>query len=88
MLVQRRRIDVVPDALAWMRTSLARPDRGVVQMTPEIAVASNYLPDAPVGDPVDRILLATARVENMRLVTADRKLIEWGRRHHLKVLAV
>lgn len=88
MLVSRRRIEVEPDALTWMQRSLAQRTRSLVPLTPEIAVVSNHLPDAPVGDPVDRILLATARVENMTLVTADRKLIDYGRKHYLKVLAL
>ncbi len=88
MLDSRGRVEVEPDALSWMRRSLAGPSRAVAPITPEIAVLSTRLPDAPVADPIDRILLATARVENMTLVTADRKLIDYGKRNHLKVLAV
>jgi PIN domain nuclease of toxin-antitoxin system len=88
MLDSKRRVEVAPDALTWMRASLARPDRVLVPLTPEIAIASTRLPEAPVGDPVDRILLATARVENMTLVTADRKLLDYGKRRHVKVLPV
>jgi PIN domain nuclease of toxin-antitoxin system len=88
MLESKRRVDVVPDALTWMQRLFTRPDRVLVPMTPEIAVASTRLPEAPVADPVDRILLATARIENLTLVTADRKLIDYGKRGHVKVLPV
>ncbi len=88
MLNSKRRIVALPDALTWIRRSLGTPGRALVPLTPEIAVLSSHLPDAPVGDPIDRILLATARVENMTLVTADRKLIDYGRKHYLKVLPV
>lgn len=88
MLNSKGRIVALPDALTWIQRSLTMPGRSLVPLTPEIAVVSNHLPDAPVGDPVDRILLATARVENMTLVTADRKLIDYGRKHYMKVLAL
>lgn len=86
MLASRGRVDVEPDALTWMRRSLEDPSRAVVPMTPEITVLSTRLPDPPVADPIDLILLATARVENMTLVTADRKLIDYGKRNYIKIL--
>ncbi len=88
LLDAKGRLTALPDALTWTLRALAVPGRALVPLTPEIAIASSHLPDAPVGDPMDRIIVATARVENMTLVTADRKLLEWGRRNHLKVLAV
>ena len=88
MLDSKRRLIALPDALTWVRRALAVPGRSMVPLTPEIAIVSTRLPDAPVADPVDRILLATARVENLTLVTADRKLLDYGRRHHIAVLAV
>jgi PIN domain nuclease of toxin-antitoxin system len=88
MLDSKGRLAALPDPLSWIRRSLAVHGRALAPLTPEIAVLSNRLPDAPVGDPVDRILLATARVENLTLVTADRKLLDYGRRHHVNVLRV
>ena len=88
MLEIRQRIEVVPDSLTWVRKALSRPDRTLVPLTPEIAVASTRLPDPPTRDPVDRILLATARVENLTLVTADRKLLDYAKRRHVKALPI
>lgn len=87
MLDEKGRLTALPDAMSWVRRALAVPGRALVPLTPEIAIASTRLPDAPVADPVDCILLATARVENLTLVTADRKLLEYGKRLHVKVLA-
>lgn len=87
MLESRGRIEIEPDLLTWLNRLLAGPRRGLAQLTPEIAIASTRLPDAPVRDPVDRILLATARVENLTLVTADRKLLDYGKRRHVRVLS-
>lgn len=88
LLDHKGRLTALPDAMTWVRRALAVPGRELVPLTPEIAIASTRLPDAPVADPVDRILLATARVENLTLVTADRKLIDYGKRSHVKVLPV
>lgn len=88
MLDHKGRLSALPDALSWIRQSLAVPGRGLVPLTPEIAVASTRLPDPPNRDPVDRILLATARVENLTLVTADRKLLDYGSRRHIRVLPI
>lgn len=88
LLDHKGRLTALPDALAWVERSLAAPGRALVPLTPEIAIASTRLPDAPVGDPADRILLATARVENLTLVTADRKLLDYAKRRHVKALAI
>ena len=34
------------------------------------------------GDPLDRIIVATALIEDAVLVTADRPLLEWSGRLH------
>ncbi len=88
MLDSKGRLIALPDALTWVRRALAVPGRALVPLSPEIAIMSTRLPEAPVADPIDRILLATARVENMTLVTADRKLLAYGGRRHVKVLPV
>jgi PIN domain nuclease of toxin-antitoxin system len=46
----------------------------IKELTLEIAaLAAQFPPDFP-GDPVDRIIGATARVEGMALVTADQRI--------------
>ncbi len=86
MLDARGRIEVVPDALSWMRRSLALPGRVLVPLSPEITVTSVQIPDPPVADPMDLMLLATALVERAELMTADRKLLEYGKRHRLRIV--
>jgi PIN domain nuclease of toxin-antitoxin system len=88
MLDHKGRLVALPDALTWAHRALAVAGRTLVPLTPDIAIMSTRLPEAPVADPIDRILLATARVENLTLVTADRKLLDYGRRRHVKVLPV
>lgn len=46
-------------------------DVEVLELTPDIAEASNDLPKNFPGDPFDRTIAATARVLNLKLVTPD-----------------
>jgi PIN domain nuclease of toxin-antitoxin system len=46
-------------------------DIEVVEITPEIAIATNELPPDFPGDPFDRTIAATARVLNVKLITPD-----------------
>jgi len=61
----------------WVRDALAYPDVQLVNLTPEIAIASTRLPDPFHKDPADRILVATARVLNIPILTADAKILTY-----------
>ncbi len=68
-LAQSRRIQVLGSVESFVRETVAR----VVlrPMTPEIAALSVRLPVQFPKDPADRLIVATAIVEGMDLVTAD-----------------
>lgn len=58
----------------WL-ASLVEHSRVVVkEITPAIAVLAAHLPVDFPGDPADRVIAATARVEGLRLVTRDARL--------------
>ena len=48
----------------------------VLPVTPEIAAYTTYFPPDFPSDPADRIISATARVEGLPLVTADRRMLD------------
>ena len=73
MLAERGRIEVDGDAASWVREALSRWPLEIADLSAEIAFASRRLPTAH-ADPVDRFLLATARVLDLTLVTADKAL--------------
>ena len=50
-------------------------------------MASAFLPGSPPSDPADRIIAATARAENLVLITRDRKLLSYSAEGHLRGLA-
>jgi PIN domain nuclease of toxin-antitoxin system len=47
----------------------------VLPITIEIAAATAHLPPDFPSDPMDRIIAATARAENLPLVTADERIL-------------
>lgn len=62
-----------PEALGFFQ------DAGftLLPITPEHAAAVERLPPLH-ADPVDRLLIAQAECEPMRLLTADRKMLQYG----------
>ena len=56
----------------------------VVPVTPDIAVRSAMLETTDFhGDPMDRLIAATAMAGDHTLVTADRKIVDWADRTKL-----
>ncbi len=61
----------------WVRDALAYPGIRLLDLTPEIAIASTRLPPPFHKDPADRILVATARVLDIPILTADAKILAY-----------
>jgi PIN domain nuclease of toxin-antitoxin system len=55
-------------------------------LTPEVSVESVQLTGFH-GDPADRILVATARLEDLTLATRDRRILAWSEAGNLKSAA-
>jgi len=52
-----------------------------IGLSAEIAMTAVELEELH-GDPLDRIIVATALIEDAVLITADRPLLEWSGRLH------
>ena len=86
MLVAKDRIRLSMPVDEWVRQASLTPGMQMLGIIPEIALESTRLPDSPHGDPVDRLLMASARVHNLTLVTADEKILVYSAQGHLKAL--
>jgi PIN domain nuclease of toxin-antitoxin system len=86
MLVSRGRLTFACDVQAWLDEALAQPGIMLAPLSPVIAVDSVRLPGTMHGDPADRIIVATARHLRATLVTADTKLLAYGRDGHVDVV--
>lgn len=87
MLVAKGRLTLERDPLTWFRIAAARFDVEVLAPTASILVAASFLPEPVHGDPVDRILIATARELDLTIITRDRAILAHGAAGHVKVLA-
>ena len=61
----------------WLKDALALPDLQLLDLSHEILVESTRLPDGFRSDPADEIIVATARMLNVSLLTADEKLLNY-----------
>ena len=61
------------DLAHWLKAAVPNNVQ-ILPLTPEIIVESASLPDFPVNDPGDELIVATARVHKLTLLTSDTKL--------------
>jgi PIN domain nuclease of toxin-antitoxin system len=71
--VAKRRLHFDRDVLVWLRTALARPRVELTAISLEIAVLAGEMVKTH-GDPADRLIVATASVMDVPLITKDRRL--------------
>jgi PIN domain nuclease of toxin-antitoxin system len=71
----------------WFERLLEAPGVRLADMSPDVLIASSFLPGTPPRDPADRILAATAREYGYRLMTRDTPLLAYARQGHLQALA-
>jgi PIN domain nuclease of toxin-antitoxin system len=64
----------------WVRESIEKGGLQVLDLEREIAVDAAMVPPSALSDPIDRMLVATAREYDLPLVTADRKVLDYGKR--------
>lgn len=87
MLVMKGRLELKPDEETWFSENLEAPV-SLVPLTAEVSTASCRLPDFH-GDPADRIIVATAIILGIPLITADQKIILWNKKQRLlQVIAI
>ena len=88
MLSRKGRIRLEKPILSWINESLSLPGIQLQALTPLIAVESCQLPDEFHGDPADRLIVATARVNDLILITRDEKIVEYGKKEYISVIPV
>jgi len=86
MLEQRGRVALPMNVRTWVDQALSKPGITVAPLTPEIMIESVHLPGELHGDPADRMLVATARVQGATLLTKDEQLLRYSRQRHVKLI--
>jgi PIN domain nuclease of toxin-antitoxin system len=87
LLLAKQRIVLSAPLQDWIEQAAALQGLRLRELTTDVAIESTLLPGDPHADPADRFLIAEARVAGLTLVTADRKIIDYGRAGHVRVLA-
>lgn len=86
MLVSRGRLQLLIRPERWFANLFDVPGVVLADLSPDVLIASSYLPGKPPKDPTDRILAATARELGATLITRDRALLAYGKQGHVAVL--
>jgi PIN domain nuclease of toxin-antitoxin system len=86
-LSARRRAKVPADPFKFFKGFSSLLGISLCELSPEIMLRSSFLPSWRHKDPVDRILVTTALVHNLTLVTSDRAILAYGALGHVKTLA-
>jgi len=77
MMVTRGRIRLRISPAEWLDHATYRTMITVLNLTPRIALDACNLPGKFHRDPADRIIVATARIHQMKLITKDQKIIDY-----------
>lgn len=73
-LIENQKLDITLPILEWLNSALSYPGVRLLPLTPEIVVDSTQLPGIFHKDPADQIIVATARVYRLPLMTMDTKI--------------
>ena len=82
-LVENGRLKLQCPVEQWLEQALAYPGVQLLQLTPRIAIESTQLPGSFHRDPADQMIVATARVWDCPLLTADDKILRYP---HVRLL--
>ncbi|CAN2039643.1 PIN domain-containing protein [Candidatus Magnetomoraceae bacterium gMMP-15] len=83
MMAQRGRIQLTITPQEWLSFALGMANTQVLPLSADIALDSCNLPGEFHKDPADRLIVATARISHLTLVTKDRKIRDYK---HVKTI--
>jgi PIN domain nuclease of toxin-antitoxin system len=69
----------------WMHRALGETGINLLPLDAAIAAESTLLPGTPPGDPAGRLLIASARTQDLVLATRDRGILDYGRSGYVRV---
>ena len=86
MLEAKGRLVLQPDARTWVQA--ASSGLRLLPLDAEAALLASRLPGQMHGDPADRIIVATAQILKVHLLTADTRILQYAGQGHLQVIAL
>lgn len=79
----RLRLSMVP--AEWIRQSLSTSRIRLAPLVTEVAIDAGSIPRAALADPLDRLIVATARHLDATLLTADTQILDYARTGNVRV---
>lgn len=76
-LMQYNRLKLACTLEEWMEGALKLPGIILLELTPRIAIESTKLPGNFHRDPADQLIVATARLHDLKLLTTDEKILKY-----------
>lgn len=87
ILERKNRYTFFPDPLNWfLKATEYESGIKVLPLSAEIAITSSRFPEEFHNDSADRIILATAILNDFTLITKDQKILEYARKNKLNVI--
>jgi PIN domain nuclease of toxin-antitoxin system len=77
-LVEYGRLTLDRPVQQWIDAALARPGLELLAISPSIAVESTRLPPPFHRDPADQLIVATARVHDLQLMSEDSRILNYS----------
>jgi len=87
LLVARGRLALPIGAQALFDQIIETPNVELAGLPPAVLIAASFLPGNPPSDPSDRIVIATAREQNLTVVTRDSQILRFAAAGHVRALA-
>ena len=76
-LLEKERIIISCDTEEWLKEALIMPKLRIVELTSIISLRSTTLPAPFHEDPADQIIAASAREENVIIITKDKLISDY-----------
>lgn len=87
LLAAKERLALSSAPLVWFEEFVKNYRVKILEITPEIAINSSYLPGGLHGDPADRIIIATALAEDATILTADKGILSYSKKGFVNAIA-
>ncbi|MBI3251883.1 MAG: type II toxin-antitoxin system VapC family toxin [Candidatus Omnitrophica bacterium] len=88
MLEAKGRIRLSCSVFEWVHKAIGEGGIALADLTPDIAVESTRLEGAQGLDPVDKILIATAKSLGAAFLTRDEAVLSFAKRHLLEAVEI
>lgn len=87
MLVSKGKVPITQHPADYFEYFLRESGAMLCKLEISTLINSSYLPGRIHGDPMDRLLVETARSQDLTLITSDQTILAYGKLGHVKTLA-